>query len=122
MKTNKSFWITNISDCNVSLSDLNISVPAMSSVNLLDDKHYSFTNEQVKTSAQNGSIFRKRDKIVVRLVPPKIQLSQRPIDIVKNQILPNKSKSIYEIKEEQYDELKIDEMEVSLGENDAEVK
>jgi hypothetical protein len=115
MKPNKSFWITNISDRNVSLSDLNISVPAMSSVNLLDINHYSFTESQVANSAKNGSIFRKSDKIVVRKVPPKTPLSKRPIEII-HPLLPNRSKSIYEIKVQEYEELNIDLPEESLGE------
>lgn len=100
------------------LSDLNISVRAMSSANLLDSGHYSLTEAQVKKSAENGSIYKKRDKIRVRKVPPYVQLSQRPMDIIASPTLPNRTKSVYEIKAEEYDELKIDEMQAGLGEID----
>jgi hypothetical protein len=115
MKQERAFWITNISDRNITLGDLNISVPARASVNLLDNRHYSFSEIQLKNSAMNGSIFKKSDKIVVRKVPPVVQLSQRPMDIA-HQGLPSRTKSVYEIKTEEYEELKIDELQETLGE------
>ena len=65
-----SFWISNISKMNVCLRDLNLTVKAQSHANLLDNKHYSYTLEQLQKSAESGSLFRKRDKIKVRTVPP----------------------------------------------------
>lgn len=121
-KPEKTFWITNISDRNVSLSDLAISVPAMSSVNLLDKRHYGLTEEQVKKSAISGSIYKKGDYriekgmpalIAVRKVPPNIPNSQKPMPFCQDP-LPDRGKSILEIKHEEYEELKIDE-EISLG-------
>jgi hypothetical protein len=106
----QTFWITNISNRNVSLSDLNISVPAMSSVNLLDKKHYYLTEEQVKKSAAKGSIFAKRDKIVVRRVAPITLKGQKPIPFNQDIPSPRRSKSVYEIKQEQYEELKVDQI------------
>jgi hypothetical protein len=101
----KTFWITNISDRNVSLGDLAISIPAMASVNLLDKKHYGLTEEQVKKSAANGSIAKKGDKIVVRAVPPVVS-GQRPMPFCQDPV-PSRGASIYEMKQEHYEELQI---------------
>jgi hypothetical protein len=83
MKDN-SFWVVNISKMNVSLRDLNLTIKARASVNLMDSKHYNYTLEQLKKSVESGSIFNKRDKIKVRKVPPyietsKIYLSKSPV-------------------------------------------
>ncbi|HVI40449.1 MAG TPA: hypothetical protein VM577_07300, partial [Anaerovoracaceae bacterium] len=67
-----SFWITNYSNRNVSLSDLRLSVPAHRSMNLLDDKHFSYTLEQLEASAKDGSLFNKRHLIIVRVDAPQI--------------------------------------------------
>ncbi len=101
----RTFWITNVSERNVSLGDLAVSVPAMSSVNLLDKRHYGLTEEQVKKSAANGSIFKKSDKIVVRMVPPVVS-GQRPMPFCQDAI-PSRGTSIYEMKQEHYEELQI---------------
>lgn len=55
------FWVTNISDTNITLGDLGMSFPARKSINLLDDKHFTFTLEQLEESAKSGSLFDKRD-------------------------------------------------------------
>lgn len=103
----KEFWITNLSNRNVTLADLNISVPARSSVNLLDDRHYSFTEIQLKVSAENGSIYNKRDKIIVRKVAPKI-VKPKALPYYQD-VPPARSTSIFEIKQENYEELNVDE-------------
>jgi hypothetical protein len=102
----KTFWITNISSRNVSLSDLYISVPAMASVNLLDKRHYSFTEEQLLASQKSGSLFRKRHLLSVRKVPPQmIPMAQITID--PNAVMPTRTFSTYEIKQQYYEELDI---------------
>lgn len=91
-KTNKEneFWVTNISDKNVSLRDLAITIPSKKNVNLLDSKHYSYTLEQLELSANSGSLKSKSDKLKVRKVAPEIlvipgpHLSQMPRFIAQN--------------------------------------
>jgi len=78
----------------------------MSSVNLLDKRHYGLTERQVLDSATKGSIFVKRNKIVVRQVPPLVKEGQDPLPFCQDPI-PSRGASIYEIKQEQYDELNI---------------
>ena len=67
--TKPSFWVTNISP-NVTLADLALNIKAYMTVNLLDARHYKYTMEQLQKSRQFGSIFNKRDKIIVRETEP----------------------------------------------------
>lgn len=59
----EQFIIHNISDMNVGLADLALIVPKGSTYNLFD-KNFNLTKLQVKESAQKGSLFKKRDKII----------------------------------------------------------
>lgn len=67
----REFWITNISRTrDVSLGDLRLTIRRGESRNLLDSKHYHYTEEQVEKSAFSGSIYAKRNIIKVRDVRP----------------------------------------------------
>jgi hypothetical protein len=101
----QEFWATNISNMNVSLSDLNLTIKAFSSVNLLDTRHYSYTIEQLEKSRNSGSLSRKRNKIVIRDVAPKT--AQMHKSVLKEACVPNRARSVYEIKNEKYEELAI---------------
>lgn len=90
MKRDKSdeetqFWVCNISDRNVTLSDLRVSIPARKGINLLDSKHYKYSYEQLKLSMTSGSIYKKRDKIKIGKGPPQVvpvgqrTISKRPL-------------------------------------------
>ncbi len=79
-KKEPELWITNISKKNVTLRDLNISIPAMRSINLLG-KNNRFNLELVEKSIASGSIYTKRDKIKVRKVAP--EEFKRILDISK---------------------------------------
>ena len=57
------FWVVNISKCNVTLSDLGLSIPAGRAFNLLDSKHFSYKKEDLSKSLKEGSLYKKRDKI-----------------------------------------------------------
>ena len=100
-----SFWITNISDRNVTLADLATSIRSFSSVNLLDKRHYELTLEQLNKSKESGSIYIKRNFIKMRDFAP----GSKPIDmskiIDKNASLPSREKSIFVIEEVEYEEL-----------------
>jgi hypothetical protein len=100
----EAFWVTNFSDRNVSLGDLYISIPAKSSVNLLDSRHYKFTKEQLEKSVTSGSIYKKRHLIAKRNVPPHM-ISKQLIETDPSVILPQRTKSGYEIRQERYEEL-----------------
>lgn len=101
----KAFWVTNISKMNVSLADLNLTIKAYSSVNLLDSKHYQYTLDQLNKSVDSGSIFKKRDRIVVRKVAPEVLKANIPL--TRETFIPSRERSLYEIKHEHYDELNV---------------
>ena len=100
-----SFWVTNISNRNVSLADLALTIKAFCTVNLLDKKHYQYTIDQLEKSKINGSISAKRDKIVCRENAPKVEKISIPIQ--KEDIIPSRERSVYSIKEEYYEELNV---------------
>lgn len=104
-KTIDTFWVSNISNRNVSLYDLGLTIPAGKSVNLLDRKHYFFNKEELVSSAVSGSLFKKKDKIVVRKVPPVFE------SVVKLEVstysMPFKVRSTVQTTEQNYDELDI---------------
>lgn len=105
MKKTASFWLTNISKRNVSIADLNLTVKALSSVNLLDKRHYSYTLEQLQKSVKSGSVFKKRHFLKVRNCEPLILEMGMPL--IKETFIPSREKSVLEIKEEYYEELSI---------------
>lgn len=105
-KIKESFWITNISKKIVSLSDLGICVYPMRSVNLLDEKHYYLTKEQLLKSAEVGSLFIKRDKIVIRQVAPEMP-GKNHIPYIDKPIFPSKQRSAQEPENIKYEELNI---------------
>ena len=109
MKNQETFWVTNISKMNVSLADLNVTIKALSSVNLLDSKHYSLTKEQLLKSAKEGSLFSKRNKVFVRKVAPE---GEKPKTLFNREsAIPSRERSVYAIKEEQYEELHMSDTE-----------
>lgn len=112
-KSDLTFWITNISNRNVTLSDLNISIKANSSINLLDGKHHYYTLDQLNKSLESGSLFVKRDKIVKRLVPPGAK-AKNVVSIDNNAIMPTKQRSILEVKIEKFQELDISDEDFAI--------
>ena len=66
----KQFWVTNISDRNVCLRDLALTIQNRRTFNLLDSKHFSYTEGQLKKSAESGSLYKKSKLIKVRVAEP----------------------------------------------------
>lgn len=114
MNKEKAFWITNISNRNVSLTDLNLTIPAFQSINLLKKGHYYYTLEQIENSVKIGSIFHKRDKIVVRQVKPEQIILNLPYN--EETFIPDRARSLFQIKQEKYAELDLSD-EVFAEEN-----
>jgi len=102
-----SFWLTNISSMNISLSDLNLTIRAYSSINLLDSRHYAYTLEQLQKSVESGSVFKKRNKLVVRKVSPEILTAN--MALISETFIPTRERSVFNIKEEYYPELDVKE-------------
>lgn len=107
LTSNADFWITNISNRNVSLADLNLTIKAFSSINLMDKKHYDYTLDQLQKSASSGSISIKSSIIKVRKYPP-LNTINNTISISKETFIPSREQSILNIKEENYEELKVE--------------
>lgn len=103
------FWITNISNRNISLYDLNLTIKAYSSVNLLDKKHYTYSLHELQKSATSGSLYKKRDKLIIRKFAPEI--IQTNIAINYNDNIPSRKRSTFNIKEDKYEELEISDEE-----------
>lgn len=67
-----SFFITNITNRNITIGDLQMSFKAYTTVNLLDFKHYHFTEQQIIDSFQSGSLYKKRKMFkIVNNLPKK---------------------------------------------------
>lgn len=97
-----AFFVINISDRNVCLSDLALTIPAGRCYDLLND-NFHFTIDQLKASLKNGSLYVKRDKIKIGkgrpkiIPPPSRELSEYPI-ITRN-------RSAVKVVEPKYEEL-----------------
>jgi hypothetical protein len=107
-----TFWVTNVSNMNVTLADLALNIPAFRTVNLMDTRHYSYTIEQLQKSAASGSLFKKRNKIVIRHLAPEIHKEHKAID--RQATIPSRERSVLEIKEEKYEELQVSNEEFAL--------
>src|ERR1035437_3003400 len=105
MKKEQSFWLVNLSDRNITLTDLALNIKAYTSINLLDKKHYRYTIEQLEKSKESGSIFNKKHALKVRETAPDIV--KNIIEINKEAIIPTRERSIYSIKNEKYEELQV---------------
>lgn len=102
----KPFWVTNISNRNVSLSDLGLTIPAGKTMNLLNTERYAFGITELIKSATSGSLFKKRDKIVVRKVPPTIE-EKKIVEMDFNAAVPSRRRSVVEPVEVYHEELEI---------------
>jgi hypothetical protein len=99
------YWITNISKQDINLSDLGLTLKAFSTVNLLDKKHYFYTLEEILNSVISGSISKRKSKILIREKSPIINVNNMLID--KDSVIPSRERSLYSIKEENYEELNV---------------
>lgn len=107
-KVGPAFWVSNISPMNVTLADLALNIKAFSTVNLLDKRHYRYTLEQLQKSQASGSIFKKRDKILVRnMPPPGPEKTKTPF--AQSSFFPDRARSLYKMDDTEYDELKVSE-------------
>lgn len=115
-----SAWVINISNRNVSLTDLNLTIRALTSVNLLDKKHYQYSIKQIQDSITSGSLFKKRDIIKIRQSAPTI--IKKNMSVAINAQIPSRDRSIFTIKKENYEELNVtDEQYAELNAEMAEM-
>lgn len=90
----------NISDRNVCLSDLALTIPVGRCYDLLND-NFHYTIKQLKASLKDGSLYKKRDKIKIgkgrpqAVGPPPKELSKYPI-ITRNRSAIKIIEPVYE--------------------------
>ena len=72
------FWVSNISDRDISLCDLRLTIRARRNVNLLDARHYHYTLAQLQKSAASGSLYAKGKNLKVRPGQPQVVVSRGP--------------------------------------------
>lgn len=102
LKLLNNFWIVNISKKNVCLSDLGITVPAGKSMNLLDQKHYNYTIEQLYNSKESGSLYKKRHLIKIAKGPQQVMSDIGPE--LSDQPVPMRKRSAITVKEQEYED------------------
>lgn len=103
-----NFWITNITNTDIHLSDLNVTIRAKASVDLLH-KQYKLTLEQINKSQSNGSISKRAGKLFKRNLPPE-KVKEQIIE--KSQVpLLRPRRSVLEITEKKYSELEMSDEE-----------
>jgi hypothetical protein len=99
----EEFWVMNITNRNIMLSDLSLNIPAKRFYNLLDSKHFYYTKEQLEKSLKEGSLYKKSDKIKKCEAKPKFmaparkKLSEQPMQMRK--------RSAVKVTTPQYEEL-----------------
>ena len=101
------FWVSNVTDLNVCLSDLAITIPARKNVNLLNSKHYSYTLEQLEASAEKGSLCKKSDKLKVRKVAPEIFITPGPHISKMPRFMAQNARTNVVVEEEVFAELNV---------------
>lgn len=111
-KINKEteFWVSNISDRNVSLRDLGLTIKSRSNVNLLNDKHYNLTLEQLKLSAESGSLKAKSALLKCRINAPEVLILPGPqISTMPRFIAQNAARTKIIVEERVFEELSVSE-------------
>lgn len=111
MKTNKSFWVRNISKNAISINDLGLHLMPFQFANLLNNKAYPYlTPEIIKSSLNGGALGKFKDRIIIcKVAPPnpdKLKTSP-PIDVDLLSTPPTKIRSLLVHKEEHYEELQL---------------
>ena len=114
IKNTEPFWITNLSNRDICLSDLRITIRAFTSINLLDQKHYHLTKDQILLSTSSGSIFKRGKMISIRQVPPstnKDPFKEYAKNLEKQQPInfPSKCRSTIIAEDIKYEELNFDD-------------
>lgn len=103
-------WVTNVTKRDILVGDLGVKIPAMRTVDLLDNRHSILTLDKVKKSLESGSLARrlatKPKQILIRQSEPEPPLA-RQIDLSKV-TFPNKKRSTIKFEEKVFEELELD--------------
>ena len=94
-RKDREFWVTNTSlKKDISIPDLRVVIRAGTSVNLMDQRHYSFTYEQLQKSMESGSLAAKKSQIALRNLPPVFAVSPGVHKAVGNRITQLRAPSV----------------------------
>lgn len=67
----KELWITNVTKKDIFIYDLNFTVKALTSINILDPRH-RLTEDMVNKSFEQGSLSKKKHEIIRRVSAPDV--------------------------------------------------
>jgi hypothetical protein len=110
-KKQQEFWVSNVSNRDVSLRDLALTIKSRNHVNLLDSRHYSYTLEQLEKSALDGSLHKKSNMLKVRKVAPPEPIKkvlQKSTEFIQK---TTSSYSLVKIEDPHYEELDVSEID-----------
>lgn len=102
----EEFWIRNISNRNVCIGDLRLSIPPFVAINLFDTKRYRISKEDIQKSFISGSLSKKKDYIIK--INNKLEsIHNLNIKLSEIPILHKPRKNVVEVTQEIHDELLI---------------
>jgi len=90
-KSKTGFWVINLTNRDLRLHDLNYTLRANASVNLLELKGVSYTIPQLEASAASGSLFKKRNMVKITTT---INTSKPKLKEVYDQPWPNQARVV----------------------------
>lgn len=100
----REFWIVNHTKKDVYLSDLGLVVRAKNCVDLLGG-HYHLTDEQIISSIETGSLFKRRNQIMIK----KNHISKDKQDhIDRGLFIPGQNRNEVFEEKKKYEELNIE--------------
>ena len=99
-----AFWISNITDKSIVLSDINVRLNPRQSINLLYNPHYDLTLNQLLASEASGSLFQRNKEVVHRKFAP---IYEPMMKQVSSEPIPCRKRSTLILEEIKYDELDI---------------
>jgi len=113
-------WLTNISKNKIVLGDLRFTLKPLQTIDILDERHSSYTVEQVEASINGGSIGARLNKTIFirRVEPPKVP--DRKIKISQTSF-PYKQRTIVEIEQPDYEELNIEISDEEFANDNADI-
>ena len=97
-----AFFVINVSDRNVCLSDLALTIPAGRCYDLLND-NFHYTIDQLKSSLEEGSLYKKRDKIKIGKGRP--ELIEAGSRTISEYPIITRNRSVVKVEEKVWDEL-----------------
>ena len=114
-------WIVNLTNTHLSLTDVRVTLPPYSTMDILDYRHSSLTVQEVEKSLESGSLFTAQDKKRIRIRQSQPQaLPEKTIELSQVSF-PNKYRSSVVIEEKHYEELDLFINDEEFAEQNAEM-